>query len=113
MTYKKSFGFLIFWKDSGISSYYFLSLILPFSVLTLSIMKEIIFHPEPFDTQIQDVPIPTPSDDDILLKVKAAGTNPKGKALLWQSKALQICRDSGPFLSRGLTFLLFGILAQC
>jgi NADPH:quinone reductase len=42
-------------------------------------MKEIIVHPLPsLTTQVHDIPIPTPADDELLIKVVVAGSNVKG-----------------------------------
>ncbi|MCJ1385004.1 hypothetical protein MMC17_008122 [Xylographa soralifera] len=41
-------------------------------------MKEVIVHPNPtLTTEIHDVPIPTPKDDEIVIKVVVAGSNVK------------------------------------
>jgi len=42
-------------------------------------MKEIIVHPLPsLTTELHDIPIPTPADDELIIKVVVAGSNVKG-----------------------------------
>lgn len=42
-------------------------------------MKEVIVHPKPdIWTEIQDVPIPEPGIDQVVIKVVVAGSNVKG-----------------------------------
>lgn len=46
-------------------------------------MKEIIVHPFPeLHTTTHDIPIPIPGSNEIVIKVHAAGSNPKGTLLL-------------------------------
>ncbi|EGO00360.1 hypothetical protein SERLA73DRAFT_122396 [Serpula lacrymans var. lacrymans S7.3] len=41
-------------------------------------MKEVVVHPLPtLTTEIHDIPIPTPAQDELLIKVNVAGSNPK------------------------------------
>lgn len=55
--------------------------------ITVNIMREAIVHPD-LSVNIIDSPIPTPNDDQILIKVVYSGTNPKDwKIPVWQKKA--------------------------
>lgn len=43
-------------------------------------MKEVIVHPTPdLWTEIQEVPIPEPGPDEVVIKVIVAGSNVKGR----------------------------------
>ena len=43
-------------------------------------MKEVIVHPLPsLTTELHDIPIPTPADNELIVKVVVAGSNVKGK----------------------------------
>ena len=44
-------------------------------------MKEVIVHPKPdIWTEIHDIPIPIPQNDEVVIKVAVAGSNVKGVA---------------------------------
>ena len=61
-------------------------------------MKEVIVHPTPtLHTTIQDVPIPTPGPNELVIKVIVAGCNPKGPLSL-SSSLLSITDPQSPLL---------------
>lgn len=46
-------------------------------------MKEVVVHPLPeLHTTINDVPIPRPKDDELLIKVAVVASNVKGTSLI-------------------------------
>jgi hypothetical protein len=65
-------------------------------------MKEIIVHPLPFlTTELHDISIPTPADDELIIKVVVAGSNVKGA--LWIVIAFFIVSDVVLLPQIGLT----------
>ncbi|KAK9482827.1 chaperonin 10-like protein [Lipomyces starkeyi] len=71
-------------------------------------MKEVIVHPLPsLRTEIRDVPIPVPADDEIVIKVVVAGSNVKDWSHI---TALNIAVNSGDDIA-GVVYSL-GAIAQ-
>ena len=63
-------------------------------------MKEVVVHPgPPLTTEIHEVPIPIPQDDEIVIKVAVAGSNVKGGSTLFAD----LCRTNDTAQQTGST----------
>ncbi|KAK9234549.1 chaperonin 10-like protein [Lipomyces kononenkoae] len=72
-------------------------------------MKEAIVYGEPLHVEIVDSPIPTPGDDEVLIKVEVSGSNPKDwKYPFYSKRAFNSGDDiAGTIVSVGKSVLEF------